>query len=97
MSVAIWSNLWVSITSPANWEQLVYNSATGLWENGTPAGWWDMLASVYDTGTTWVVDTAKDVSDSPLTTTTSVSSQIISISLVPVITSHSFPSGIDTG
>jgi hypothetical protein len=36
------------IDSPANGESILYNSTTGLWENGTVAGSGDMLASVYD-------------------------------------------------
>lgn len=63
----------VTITSPVNGQQLVYNA--GVWENWTPAWGWDMLASVYDTDTNGRVDGSDDVQDSPTTTNTSVSSQ----------------------
>lgn len=65
----------VVITAPADWQGLVYNSATWKWENETIAGSWDMLRSIYDTNLRWVVDTSHDVSATPLITRSSVASQ----------------------
>lgn len=63
----------VVITAPADWQGLVYNSATWKWENETILGSWDMLRSIYDTDLDGVVDTSDDVSKAPLITRTSVS------------------------
>lgn len=46
----------VTITTPANWQALTYNGTQ--WVNSTPAWWWDMLKSVYDTNDDWIVNQA---------------------------------------
>ena len=65
----------VVITAPADWQGLVYNSATWKWENETILGSWDMLRSIYDTDLDGKVDTSNDVSNAPLITRSSVASQ----------------------
>jgi hypothetical protein len=61
------------IDSPANGESILYNSTTGLWENGTVAGSGDMLASVYDptlvAGDAFNMDNMAEGTDTKILTT----------------------------
>ena len=65
----------VDVSPLSNWDALIYVSATWDW-TATALPWgWDMLKATYDTDLDWVVDTAHDVSATPLITRSSVASQ----------------------
>lgn len=65
----------VDVSPLSNWDALIYVSATWDW-TATALPWgWDMLKATYDTDLDGVVDTAHDVSATPLITRSSVASQ----------------------
>ena len=82
MSIWVYNPIWVlgsiqdvDVSPLANGDALIYNTATSKWE-ATALPWgWDMLKATYDTDLDWVVDTAHDVSATPLITRSSVASQ----------------------